>query len=94
MCFVKFYIPEWVSWLARDNNGALYGYRNKPVKCSGMWGVTGDNDDFEEVVVSFITEDPNHYPQVKWSDEEPKAYKDGIAVTDIEVLGEDEGAEG
>ena len=87
--YITFDIPEWVNWLARDNNGALYGYRNKPVKCSDTWGVTGDSNDFEEVVVLFITEDPNHYPQVKWSDEEPKAYKDGITVTDIEVLGED-----
>jgi len=78
--YIKFDIPEWVNWLTRDKNGALYGYRNKPVKCSGMWGVGSDNDDFEEVVVSFITEDPNHYPQVKWSDEEPSRYMDRITI--------------
>ena len=78
--YVNFDIPEWVNWLARDNNGALYGYRNKPVECFDMWGVAGDSNDFEEVVVSFITEDPNHYPQVKWSDEEPKQFKDGIIL--------------
>ena len=86
---VKFDIPEWVNWLARDKTGALYGYRNRPVKCLDMWGASSDTDNFEEVVVSFLTEDPSFYPQVKWSDEEPKAYKDGITVTDIEVLGED-----
>ena len=77
---VKFDIPEWVNWLARDKSGSLYGYRNKPTKCFGMWGVGSDTDDFETVVVSFITEDPNHYPQVKWSDEEPKQFKDGIVL--------------
>ena len=85
MSTVKFDIPEWVNWLARDNNGALYGYRNKPVEGLDMWGVTGDSDDFEKVVVSFITSDPNHYPQVKWSDEEPIPFKDGITLTDTEV---------
>ena len=81
MSNVKFDIPEWVNWLARDQNGALYGYRNKPVKCSGMWGTGSNPENLEEVVVSFITEDPNHYPQVKWSDEEPKPFKDGITLT-------------
>ena len=85
MSIVRFDIPEWVNWLARDANGALYGYRNKPVEGLDMWGVTGDSNDSEEVVVSFITEDPNYYPQVKWSDEEPTIFKDGITVTDTEV---------
>ena len=83
--YIKFDIPEWVNWLARDESGGLYGYLKKPIKCLDMWGVTGDDYDFEEVVVSFITEDPNNYPQVKWSDKEPTAFKDGITLTDTEV---------
>ena len=83
--YIKFDIPEWVNWLARDNNGALYGYRNKPVEGLDMWGVTGDSNDFEEAVVSFITDDLEYYPQVKWSDEEPTVFKDGITVTDTEA---------
>ena len=83
--YIKFDIPEWVNWLARDEGGALYAYREKPTKCFEMWGASSDNADFEEVVVSFITEDPNHYPQVKWSDEEPIPFKDGITLTDTEV---------
>lgn len=85
---VKFDIPEWVNWLARDKGGALYAYREKPTKCFEMWGASSDNADFEEVVVSFITEDPNHYPQVKWEDEEPKAYKDGITLINPNELDE------
>ncbi len=78
MSNVKFDIPEWVNWLARDKSGALYAYREKPTKCFEMWGASSDNTDFEEVVVSFITEDLEHYPQVKWSDEEPLEYRGGI----------------
>ena len=89
MSNVKFDIPEWVNWLARDQNGALYGYRNKPVKCSGMWGTNSNPENLEEVVVSFITEDPNHYPQVKWSDEEPSRYMDGITIWSHETAYKD-----
>ena len=88
MSNVKFDIPEWVNWLARDENGALYGYRKKPVEGLDMWGVTGDSNDFEEVVVSFITDDLEYYPQVKWSDEEPTAFKDGIALLNLDELDE------
>lgn len=85
MSNVRFEIPEWVNWLARDRHGALYGYREKPVKCSDMWGVTGDTYDFEDIVVSYITDDPNHYPQVKWSDPAALRFKDGITWVDVEV---------
>ena len=83
MSNVKFDIPEWVNWLARDESGGLYGYLKKPIKCLDMWGI-------EDCVLytensRFITEDPNHYPQVKWSDEEPIPFKDGITLTDTEV---------
>ena len=77
MSNVKFDIPEWVNWLARDKNGALYGYREKPMKCSTVFGAS-EAYTAGEPNLRFITEDPNHYPQVKWSDEEPKQYKDGI----------------
>ena len=79
--YIKFDIPEWVNWLARDKSGALYGYREKPTKCFAMWGASSDDHDFEDAVVSFITENPNHYPQVKWSDEEPKPFKNGITLS-------------
>ena len=88
MSIVRFDIPEWVNWLARDANGALYGYRNKPVEGLDMWGVTGDSNDSEEVVVSFITDDLEYYPHVKWNDEEPKAYKDGITLLNPDELDE------
>lgn len=76
---VKFDIPEWVNWLARDSNGALYGFVTKPEKFSEVWSIADDS--VEDRLMVFITEDPNHYPQVKWADEEPKQYKDGITFT-------------
>lgn len=86
--YIKFDIPEWVNWLARDKSGSLYGYRYRPTKCLNVWGAGSDTDNLEEVVVSFITEDPTHYTQVKWSDEEPKAYKDGITLINPNELDE------
>ena len=87
MSNVKFDMPEWVNWLARDSNGALYAYREKPMKCSTVFGASeaytaGDPN------LHFITEDPNHYPQVKWSDEEPTAFKDGIILINPDELDE------
>ena len=82
MSNVKFDIPEWVNWLARDENGSLYGYRNKPRKHIGSWSigtVCADTNTW------FVGNTPNHYPQVKWSDKEPTAFKDGITLTDTEV---------
>ena len=86
--YIKFDIPEWVNWLARDKSGALYAYREKPVRCSEMWGAGSDTDDFEAAVVSFITDDLEHFPQVKWSDEEPKPFKDGITLLNPDELDE------
>jgi len=74
--YIKFDIPEWVNWLARDKSGGLYGYSTIPEKFETIWGVS--DDIIGDRLLVFLTEDPNHYPQVKWSDEEPKQYKDGI----------------
>ena len=82
MSNVKFDIPEWVNWLARDENGSLYGYRNKPRKHISSWSIGTVCVDTN---TWFVGNNPNQYPQVKWSDEEPKAYKGGIALTDTEV---------
>ena len=54
MTNVKFDIPEWVNWLARDKSGALYGYRLMPIRCYDIWG-SGEyvNDTSNSI---FITE--------------------------------------
>lgn len=74
MSNVMFEIPEWVNWLARDKNDGLFGYFSKPEKFGTMWGVTGSDD----YGTSYIGSDLEHYPQIKWSDEEPSEYRGGI----------------
>ena len=87
MSNVKFDMPEWVNWLARDRNGALFGYREKPMKCSTVFGAS-EAYTAGKPNLRFITSDPNHYPQVKWSDEEPKPFKDGITLLNPDELDE------
>ena len=77
--YIKFDIPEWVNWLARDKSGGLYGYNNVPEKFETIWGVSDDTMGDKSLV--FLAEDPNHYPEVKWSDEEPKPFKNGITLS-------------
>ena len=77
--YIKFDIPEWVNWLARDKSGALYGYSTIPEKFETIWGVSDDIIGDKSLV--FLAEDPNHYPEVKWSDEEPKPFKNGITLS-------------
>ena len=77
--YIKFNIPEWVNWLARDKSGGLYGYNTVPEKFGTIWGVSDDTMGDKSLV--FLTEDPNHYPEVKWSDEEPKPFKNGITLS-------------
>ena len=87
MSNVKFDMPEWVNWLARDRNGALFGYREKPMKCSTVFGAS-EAYTAGKPNLRFITSDPNHYPQVKWGDEEPKQFKDGIILINPDELDE------
>lgn len=77
MSNVRFDIPEWVNWLARDENGSIYGYRNKPRKHISSWSIGTVCVDTN---TWFVGNNPNNYPQVKWSDEEPSRYMDGITI--------------
>ena len=81
--YIKFDIPEWVNWLARESNGDLYGYRNKPNKGVATWCIGSVN--VEQINCYLVSDDPSFYPQVKWSDKEPTTFKDGITLTDTEV---------
>ena len=83
MSNVKFDIPEWVNWLARDKAGGLYGYSTIPEKFETIWGVS--DDIIGDRLLVFLTEDPNHYPQVKWSDEEPHFYRNGGTFCDVDI---------
>ena len=81
--YINFDIPEWVNWLARESNGDLYGYRNKPNKGVATWCIGSVN--VGQINCYLVSDDPSFYPQVKWSDKEPTAFKDGNTLTDTEV---------
>ena len=51
------------AWVARDENGSLYMYTAKPKKMSDFWHAQG---------VGYMKLDDSLFPEVQWSDEEPK----------------------
>lgn len=57
-------------WLARDENGDLWMYKRKPVKCPyiGFW-------DLGKNACVLFKLSSNLYPEVKWSDKEPTKVK-------------------
>lgn len=54
------------AWVARDYNGRLYIYTEKPQKLLETWFVRG----FGFMKISDLL-----FPEVKWSDEEPTKVK-------------------
>ena len=51
------------AWVARDENGSLYMYTAKPKKLSDYWN---------EQKSGYLKLDDSLFPEVQWSDEEPK----------------------
>ena len=51
-------------WLARDKDGVLCIFCEKPVKHRCVWGKSGD-----EIL---NTQDQGLYPEITWEDEEPR----------------------
>lgn len=50
-------------WIARDKNGLLYGFENKPIRDEHVWiPANGWTVDFPS----------SAFPEVKWEDEEPR----------------------
>ena len=54
------------AWVARDYDGSLYMYSDKPKKISDFWHAAG---------VGYMKLDDSLFPEVQWSDEEPKEIK-------------------
>lgn len=52
-------------WIARDKNGELYLYKEKPTKFLNVWCSYGD-----EELVSLV--DKSFFSEVQWSDPEPR----------------------
>ena len=56
------------AWVARDDNGMLYLYLVKPIKFETTWITAA-------IGAKFIQLDKELFPEVQWSDEEPKKIK-------------------
>ena len=54
-------------WIARDKSQALYVFEEKPIKNERFenWTPLSADENFMEI-------NPNLFPEVKWSDEEPR----------------------
>ena len=68
-------LPEWANWLARDEDGNMWAYNEKPYKhIENFWA--------SESKALRITTSRSIYPQIRWSDEEPTEVK---RIEDINV---------
>lgn len=57
-------------WVARDKNGALYGFSVKPYKTEhGVWNLKDGTGNFCYLPNDFL--DLTGLPSVEWKDEEP-----------------------
>lgn len=73
-------IPEWASWLARDEDGELWAYSDRPFKRIDMW----DGDDYLDINRE-IEETDDTFSHVKWTDEEPTEIKRGLEAGGVSV---------
>lgn len=52
-------------WIARDRNGELWMFKERPDRMTNVWGV-----EFAEDIIIRLPK--QIFPEVKWEDEEPK----------------------
>ena len=52
-------------WIARDKDGILGFYFNRPIKGINEWHPMFEDE-------NYVAVDSNMFPEVKWSDEEPR----------------------
>lgn len=56
-------------YIARDKNGELAAYLEKPVKEGNQWVCANRDEDSDK---KFYIMDDRLFPEIKWEDEEPK----------------------
>lgn len=54
-------------WIARDKDGKLLIYLEKPSKINNIWTIFGS-----EVTNKYYRLPDNWFPEIKWEDKEPK----------------------
>lgn len=74
-------VPSWAEWLARDKNGELWAYAEKPL--IGFWRFVANGGFVEDV-----KETEETFKSIRWEDEEPTRVTDFIANTKKEVASE------
>lgn len=73
-------LPDWASWLARDEDGELWAYSDRPFKRIDMW----DGDDYLDINRE-IEETDDTFKHIKWTDEEPTEIKRGLEAGGVSV---------
>ena len=73
-------LPELVKWLARDEDGELWAYSDKPVKKFDVWDVC----DYS-YITRYIEETDDTFSHVKWTDEEPTKIKRGMEKAGVSM---------
>ena len=64
-------MKEIEAWVARDRNGKLYIYRDRPLKDDDVWFT-----DYESPLgINFMRLADESFPEVKWSDKEATKVK-------------------
>lgn len=58
-------------WIARDSNGSLWGFEEKPEKIGNYWGTTGT---FRPLKDADVPGSKN----IRWDDDEPTEYRDDV----------------
>ena len=64
-------MKEIEAWLARDYNGSIYIYTEKPQKLLETWFVRGSGF----MKLDDMKLDDSLFPEVQWSDDEPTKVK-------------------
>ncbi len=73
-------LPEWAKWLARDEDGELWAYSERPFKRIDMW----DGDYYLDIYRE-IEETDDTFKHIKWTDEEPTEIKRGLEAGGVSV---------
>lgn len=63
-------LPQWIKWLAKDDDGELWGYEGKPINIGGKWYRQSNEDSIWLTIAS------SRYPSVKSTDVEPTLVSD------------------
>lgn len=66
-------------WLARDEDGKLLAYEDKPYKGGVFWDVIGSDGEYND-----IEEKDDTYSFIKWNDEKPFAINEKVVCAEIE----------